>query len=385
MKNTLVVISKDKLIATDTVAPIIRKYKEVVNGIVYFYVPHRRTFEYIKENFILYNAISEVSNIRVIAYGKKLKRRILYIKFFFLWLFLALRGAKFIHFGFLNNWPFSLIAKINPNNIYYMQNDTYYHTNSESRAKAHGLGNVNEILYGKWENSIDICGNNIISNSYDNFFLKNPKNKCKNIFIVSGTRLNDSWLNFIYKNEYKYDELYSGVDFSNGIIVYALGTFEPHDSMRNIDSAKELFKETMGMLVELDLDIPIFIKPHVYTQMEYVEKVLSNINSDNVYISYLHPTLLAIRARVWICFGYSTTCADAYCMGVKTIEYTDYNDSFLNVCLGRSVGHQYIDYFIQRNTEEFCNVLLNLLDGDYSPNKKRCKFIDDSDIVKHLS
>ena len=61
MKNTLVVISKDKLIATDTVAPIIRKYKEVVNGIVYFYVPHRRTFEYIKENFILYNAISEVS------------------------------------------------------------------------------------------------------------------------------------------------------------------------------------------------------------------------------------------------------------------------------------------------------------------------------------
>ena len=72
-------------------------------------------------------------------------------------------------------------------------------------------------------------------------------------------------------------------------------------------------------------------------------------------------------------------------MGVKTIEYTDCNDSFLNVCLGRSVGHQYIDYFIQRNTEEFCNVLLNLLDGDYSPNKKRCKFIDDSDIVKHLS
>ena len=51
-KNILVVISKDKLITSDTVAPIIREYKEGVGGKVYFYVPYIHTLEFINKNFI---------------------------------------------------------------------------------------------------------------------------------------------------------------------------------------------------------------------------------------------------------------------------------------------------------------------------------------------
>jgi len=124
MKNTLVVISKNKTITADTVAPIIREFKEKTGGKVYFYVPHRHAIDFLKENFILYDAICEVSDIRVISYGGKFKRKFIYISTLLYWLFLLVNGAKFIHFGMLDIWPFNFLSFIKSNNIYYMQNDS---------------------------------------------------------------------------------------------------------------------------------------------------------------------------------------------------------------------------------------------------------------------
>ena len=167
-----------------------------------------------------------------------------------------------------------------------------------------------------------------------------------------GTRLRHSWINFINKNQYLYKEYYKDVDFSNGAIVFVVGTFEPVADLRNDNSTKLLFIETIKILDNLDLDLPILIKPHCYTQMDVVHSALDSTNSNNFYISYFHPTLLSLKAKVWICNLYSTTCADAYCMGVKTIEYTDYSDGVLEASLGKSLGHQYIDYFIQNNDSD---------------------------------
>ena len=117
MKNTLVVISKDKLIASDTVAPLIREYKEGAGGKVYFYVPYIHTLEFINKNFILYKAISEVSDIKIVATGEGVRRKFSYIKTLFFWIVLSIKGAKFIHFGMLNVWPFKVLTWINANNI----------------------------------------------------------------------------------------------------------------------------------------------------------------------------------------------------------------------------------------------------------------------------
>ena len=93
-------------------------------GKVYFYVPHRHVIDFLKENFILYDAICEVSDIRVISYGGKFKRKFIYISTLLYWLFLLVNGAKFIHFGMLDIWPFNFLSFIKSNNIYYMQNDS---------------------------------------------------------------------------------------------------------------------------------------------------------------------------------------------------------------------------------------------------------------------
>jgi hypothetical protein len=384
-KNILVVISKDKLITSDTVAPIIREYKEGVGGKVYFYVPYIHTLEFINKNFILYKAISEVSDIKIVATGEGVRRKFSYIKTLFFWIVLSIKGAKFIHFGMLNVWPFKVLTWINANNIFYMQNDTYHHTNAEVQAKANLIGNVDEILHQKWKDSKETSGNNIIANSKEHYFLKNPKNSHKNVFVFSGSRLMPSWINFINDNLHLYKEYYKDVDFSNGSIVYVLGTFEPVADLRNHNSTELLFIETIKILDNLDLDLPILIKPHAYTQMDVVHRVLDNTNSNNFYISYFHPTLLSLKAKVWICNLYSTTCADAYCMGVKTIEYTDYSDKYLEASLGKSVGHQYIDYFIQNNDY---NLRLAIIENTVSSNESsafRCKPLDHNNLFGALS
>ena len=385
MKNTLVVISKDKLIASDTVAPLIREYKEGAGGKVYFYVPYIHTLEFINKNFILYKAISEVSDIKIVATGEGVRRKFSYIKTLFFWIVLSIKGAKFIHFGMLNVWPFKVLTWINANNIFYMQNDTYYHTNAEIQAKANLLGNVDEILHQKSKNSKEIAGNNIIANSKEHYFLQNPKNSHKNVFVFSGSRLMPSWINFINDNQHLYKEYHKDVDFSNGAIVYVLGTFDPVAGLRNENSTELLFINTIKILDKLNLNLPILIKPHAYTQMDVVYNALDKVDSKNFHITYFHPTLLSLKAKAWICNLYSTTCADAYCMGVKTIEYTNYSDNFLKASLGKSVGYQYVDYFIQNNDSDLSVALTEDIDSSNELAGLRCNPLDDNNLLDALT
>ncbi len=385
MKKTLVVLSKDKLMATDTVAPVVREFKKKTGGRVFFYIPSFNSIEQLKQNFVLYDAINEVAEIRPVSYGFGLKRKALYIKNLVFWLSLAIRGAKFIHFGMLNIWPFRILTWINANNIFYMQNDTYYHTNIEIQAKANKLGKVDAILYNKWADEKSLSGNNIITNSKHSFFLKNPNNKHKNIFVYRGSRLRPSWIDFIKRKQDLYSEYYQNINFSNGIIVYVLSTFEPVADLRNENSTELLFINTIKILDKLNLNLPILIKPHAYTQMDVVYNALDKVDSKNFHITYFHPTLLSLKAKAWICNLYSTTCADAYCMGVKTIEYTNYSDNFLKASLGKSVGYQYVDYFIQNNDSDLSVALTEAIDSSNELAGLRCNPLDDNNLLDALT
>jgi len=385
MKNTLVVISKNKTITADTVAPIIREFKEKTGGKVYFYVPHRHAIDFLKENFILYDAICEVSDIRVISYGGKFKRKFIYISTLLYWLFLLVNGAKFIHFGMLDIWPFNFLSFIKSNNIYYMQNDTFSTSIEKVEALVFGMGDTKALLYEDFSTSRRIYCKNIIVSDSNNYILKNPKNKGKNIFILRGTRIRKSWLEFIDNKYSLFNNYHNGVDFSRGVIVYALTTFASLETLRNKNTTKQLFLETMHILDNMKLDIPVIIKPHPVTQMDEVNNILDKMESNNFYISYLHPTFLSLKAKIWLCNVYSTTCADAYCMGVTTIEYTDYSDTCLQALSGKSFGDQYIDHFIQNDSDLLNSTIIKSMNKDDKIKNLRCTPIDSNDIVGALS
>ena len=124
-----------------------------------------------------------------------------------------------------------------------------------------------------------------------------------------------------------------------------------------------LFNDTIDALLPYSDDIPIFIKPHVYTNIELLKKIVND--KKNVFITYLHPTLLAMKARLFICNQFSNVMADGHSLGVTTIEYTNYNKELLNATSGESVDKQFVSYFINNNYAELKNIISNIAESSH--------------------
>ena len=90
----------------------------------------------------------------------------------------------------------------------------------------------------------------------------------------------------------------------------------------------------------------ILLKPHAITELKRLDIILKSLNFENVYISYLHPGVMARNSVAVICNYYSTAIADYWHSGVPTIEFTRYSGQLLRVTNNRSFGGDYIDYFI---------------------------------------
>jgi hypothetical protein len=58
--------------------------------------------------------------------------------------------------------------------------------------------------------------------------------------------------------------------------------------------------------------------------------------------------------------------ADANSLGVKTVEYSDYNKDTLNLSKGKSIGYEYIDEFVNNDKCKFEKVMRSILSTDTS-------------------
>ena len=132
-------------------------------------------------------------------------------------------------------------------------------------------------------------------------------------------------------------------------------------------------------------DYKVLLKPHVYTDVEYVKEMLSKY-SNKFEITYLHPTLLAIRSNIFICINYSSTMADGHSFGVTTIEYSKYIPEELIATENRSAGYPFVDYFIQNDIALLRKVVSSVCgevkkDIDYF----KCENEDPSRLIYDLS
>ena len=101
------------------------------------------------------------------------------------------------------------------------------------------------------------------------------------------------------KGAFRHSKYHPDIDIGTGPIVFILGA---------IDSYKKkykLFHLTIQALSRIKGDIPILLKPHAYTEMETVYKAIEGLNS--FHITYLHPSVLATNARVFISNNFSNT------------------------------------------------------------------------------
>lgn len=358
-KAKMIIFLKDKLISCDTILPLAMEWHSYSGSKVEFFIHTKESLEDIKKNRYLYDAISKIGSIQ---HFQRLDRSIVgTIKHRISILLLLSRvgvmswlsKVNILHFGTLNNFPFNILYFLNRQNVYFCENDSF--GEPPMMARVGGMG-VNR-RYIKFPN----CKNFIAFSPYSEML---RRNEIKNVatFNFGPTRTRKSWLSYV--NSRMRDDWASfckknGLDPGKKYFVVMLGFLGfPGTIKREPENLSEiLLGEVLDTIFSIWPDTIVILKPHAITDLDALGRVLRKFEQNDVVISYMHPTALAINALAVITNIYSTTQADAKMLGVPTIEYTDYSEEALELSNNGSMNPDMIDYFINRDRRRLSTVL----------------------------
>jgi hypothetical protein len=370
-----IVFVKNKLMSTDAILPILIELKRNYNCsseiIVFDDVAHRA----INENIVIKDAIKYIGGEIFITKGikNKIYRRIYLIKGLFLIIIKAIFGANLFHFGALNRYPLKIIGIIFRKNVYMF------------------FGGAHNFQYPKYSK---FYGNNpkYFKNIGDNCVLFNDNYDAykdfKNVSNFVSPKNKKVWIDYIREKSYFYlNKFHSNINLENGCFVVVSGPPLPDSSspkLQNLlDDAIRLFKETIDVLMLYSETIPIMIKPHPLSDMELIRNFVND--KSNIFITYLHPTLLCMNARVFIANQFSGIMADAHEFGIDTIEYTNYNDNLLNATNGESVDKEFVTHFINNDYNLFKGVISDIASRTYHAPTYSGISSDDSKLLKKIA
>jgi len=359
----------NKIISIDTILPILYEIHKKNNQKVVVVVSRKSGISIIEKNTVINDTINEIGfkfllggRYRV-AWDKRVVGSIQLLLLFIAGIF----GAKFIHFDTLKSYPIRILSTFFLSRVFYSERDSSNHNFYKQKSQ---IKNKFRLFYTKGNYPVPLGGNMISYNKERLYYLygKNIHDKRKVHFIES-TRDREQWIKYLFeKSDYYFSKFHEGVNLRNGIIFVVL-TFYGIENLNTEDtiSQKKLrknFENTVKILSYIKGNIPVFLKPSHGTDIEYVTSVLSNYSG--FYITYLHPTMLLINTKFVICNYYSSIMADASNLGVATIEYTYYPSYIKEELNDRSMGSEYIDWFVYDDKEHFKEVVTNLISEEFS-------------------
>ena len=341
----------------DTILPILIELKDNYNISSDIIVFDEEAHNAINKNIVIKDAVKYVGKEIFITKGikNKIYRRIYLIKGLIIIIIKALFGANLFHFGALDQYPLKFIGIFFRRSVYLFSVGAYDF--KQSKYLKIYRNNYKKIFFNK-------VGDNCVSFGGRHDFCDGARFK----FDLIPSRIRKSWIDYIKRTSNSYLKKYhSNVKFENGcftIMMSSLDGFSPRFKDPNNDQLR-LFNETIDALTPYSDEIPILIKPHAYTNINLLKKLVNN--KSNIHITYLHPTLLAMHSRVFIASSFSNTLADAHELGIDTIEYTNYRDDLLIATCGESVDKQFVTYFINNDRDKFNEVILSIASRKYLP------------------
>ena len=373
----IIVFVKNKLMSLDTVIPILLEMKVSYGIHSEIVVLDGMAYNAIQDNVVLRDINNNIGSVLFLAKGSKVKilRYINALIPLSKIVIGCIKGDKIIHFGHLDVFPFKIFSLLFNKNIYRMQGTAYnfdYPVKLQFRKN-----NPIPVLAGK---NLIICSDDIKNTHFRN------TGKEKTIYKIGETRTRKSWVEYINsKSEYYFSKYHADVDISSGFIVFILGGI-------NREFTYNLFLSTIEILKLSNNNIPILIKPHAYTNIDNLNKAIAGLNL--FYITYLHPSLLASRARVFISNGFSNTFGDAHTYGVRTIEYVNFtNDDVeyaelsseeLKIRSKVSVEPKYVDYFINNDSDKLLKIMREVLDQKYIKSNFKGNINSDEELFISL-
>ena len=355
----LVVFLNNKLIACDTIIPIIKELKD------YYHVKNiellcfeYNTYESIKKNIVLYDAIKSIGKLRILSRRNKSKesKLIFSLKVFPLlskYFFLGIKNEiVFLHFKALNFWPLKLFSVFFPNKTILSQPTSEGYRPLEKK--------VSEMMKKRNYKVKKPMGNTVLVFDKDWWVLKQKDIINKKLVFISSPHTRLCWIKYIEKKQHSYfhnEFLENNYNNNNYVIAFMLCWLGPNNLTRTPNLYPELFDETLSILEDICPNFTIFVKPHPTSvncnnEMKVIKKIINKHPKIKIIITKLHPIVLSFRAKFFIANSFSTSFSTARLSNIPTIEYTDYNTAILKTTKNGSMRPDLVNYFFNRERKE---------------------------------
>lgn len=351
----------NKIITCDTILPFIvdiKKYNPDLN--IRFYTFNTETLNLINKNTNLINIINEYGSINVIGWVKKDYLKILRIFFKLthilkIIIFSFLFDCKNIHFKGLERFPFNLIYLFNKNKTFLFESNCW--------GFSFNVVNTDKIFYKDRKPGEEVEFNSyqhLVAFSGDWPQLRFCCLKKKPNYLISSTKLSENWLNICREQanmlSYNKPKWMSEKFKKKKKIIYILGYLGKFNTIHKDSTGESLLNDTLGLILK-NTDYIVLLKPHPITDIAKLNLIINKFNTKRIFITYNHVAVVSYFCDYALANYFSYAITDAWVNGIKTIEYTKYDEEVLSITNGGTLEPKYIDNFINNNSEEFIKEL----------------------------
>jgi hypothetical protein len=392
-QHTIAVILKNKIGGLDAVLPIVMEAAMRNPGArIEFHAIHGPTYQTIKENPVLWDAVNSVGIIPDHnQYGRlrnKFTKTILLMR---LTLLALLGRAQIIHFKEIAKWPLRLLYYAAPRRTFYVRDGAY-----GAPASLQELMRQRQDTYGT--HGAGIFKPNAGTSGLQIFFHRDSLKyegvaRHAPLVVMQPPRTLPAWQAFIAARagtDLNTELSAAGLDPNSDVIGYMVS--EPYQSethmkygLRAANSLPALFEKTLDVLVEEANGLPILIRSQLAVDYPFIQAQIDKRPGANIIHSYLHASVIASRSRFFITNWITTTLADARSAGVPTIEYSDYNDRLKSIFANGSCCPEWTTHFINQDQEQLRTIVRRLMDGTDVPPPISFDYDNDIDVTKLLA
>ena len=407
--KVIYVILRNKIIGIDSILPTCVEIHGRCGYMFNFISLDYSTYKYIMEdNIVLRDAIHSIGKIELLSSDRYKSRYI--SKLFFIFYFvkvmfnIAVRNDYIMHSAHLHVNPFVWVRWLfKKSNIIFMEKQSF------GIEKAIDFTNVKnrdlKFLYNKrlTYDEISKYGIDIYSHppllyagvliGYDkrwNYFKHPTASRLKKI-VLKDMRSNRYWISFIKKNAHKYIESEMPVgDFKSGNILVFIATRITRTTDIN---AIEEFVGALNVLFKYTHIFPLFIKLHTYSDIEFVNELLSislgSVSDVKYVITTLHPEVLATRSVISVFANEGTIMEEFSVLRVPVVDLQIYENILPPFCLESSINlsegdltrrynerEKFSDYTFT-DAKDFDKFMEGIVDTSYSLDDTKI-FISDS-------
>ena len=374
MKKNIIILTKEKLISTDGIMPVLLNLKETYPECrILFIFPSIQNCNLIRKNVHLWQCLLRL-DAKILA-PRRDNRFIIAIWVIKLLLMLSFSRNIIIKFGdtlFMHKPLLKVLRKLS-------------HTIEIQSRIIPALEEYHSAIKQTWALSNERKAVGRVSETnhpveYDYYLTSVPSDMVRTYYeanIPEGRIINTGyvrrmpqWMKFVRESARGYVPKERKPFF-----LFILSTAGKRLDELEEPPLSELLAESLTVLKKFNGRIHTIFRPHAITDVEEFKLRLEEIGYSNYSVDYGHPMILSSGAEFVIGNFYSTTMFDSYYLGVPVIEYSFYDRELRKRIGFKSYGNGCCDFFIDRDRNKLEEVVSDILDGKIK-TKRDSQFID---------